>query len=154
MPSGTPNVKCKIWWDDNVQAYAISTPYNPDFVSAIKAIIPSSERGFSEVSKVWTFTEPYLAAMQKLAEQLWPSAGEVIVISRAQAQKKTTVPMSMRGSGDVSLAFIQASGFDAAQKAYRVATRQFHPDLIKDGGEQMAQINSLWDRIKKEVFDH
>ena len=148
-----PTVKCTIRWDDAIQAYAISTPFNPNFVSAIKALIPASDRAWDERSMVWTFTEPYLAAMTTLAKQLWPAPGEVVVVNKQQSQKRVTAPMAMQGTATCALEFLRILGFDAVQKAYRTAALECHPDKVKDGGDRMAQVNSMWDRIKKEVFN-
>ena len=146
------SVKCKIWWDDTVQAYSVSVPYNANFVAAIKALVPVSERGFNEVSKVWTFTEPYLAAMETLARQLWHQPGEVVVVTKANTRKATTAPMATQGAAPCALEFLRILGFEAVRSAYRAAAVQFHPDKDAANGERMAQINSLWDRIQKEVF--
>ena len=151
MPPNS-GVKCKIWWDDSVQAYSVSTPFNQNFVAAIKVIVPVSERGFNPVSKVWTFTEQYLPAMETLAKQCWPGSGEVVVINKQTSQKKVSAPMATQGSAACALEFLKILGFDAVQKGYRAAALEFHSDRNGGGDERMAQVNSLWDRIKKEVF--
>jgi hypothetical protein len=157
----------KIWWDVSVSAYRVATPYNKQFVDLIKSLIPGSDRAYDPTSKMWTVTEKYLGPLQLLCENVWKTKADVV--TKQEAEKAQGASSQSSGSGsanggrgqeitlntnsiDLALArFMKIMPYDALQKAYRLAALELHPDA---GGDmaKMAELNSLWTRIKKEHF--
>jgi len=141
----------RIWWDTSVSAYRIATPYSVEFVTAIKALIPASDRAFDPTTKVWTFTERFFDPMRLLCEKVY-GKHNVVAVTRQQAQS-AQAPASITKSTASQLAvdFLTLVGFDAAQAAYRRAATVLHPDHGGDM-EAMTKLNAVWDRLQKEVF--
>jgi hypothetical protein len=145
-------VKCKIWWDPEVQSYHVSTPYNQNFVAAIKQLIPATFRHFDDQAKIWVFAEQYYKPVKHLAEKIWAQPGEVNCIDRATVEAaQTPVHVEKKPIADVCEAFVRVLPFDAALSAYRKAATLLHPDKGGDM-EKMAQLNMLWNRLQKEVY--
>lgn len=142
--------RCSIWWDTAIQAYRISVPFNSKFVDAIKALVPASDRAFDPSTKIWTFTERFLSPIQNLAETVW-SKPEVTVITR-EASERALGSTAQKGTLDTAiLSFFKLLTFDAANKAYRAAAMELHPDR---GGDmsKMSQLNAAWERIQREHY--
>jgi curved DNA-binding protein CbpA len=49
--------------------------------------------------------------------------------------------------------FVKLVPYDAMTKAYRAAAMTYHPDRSGGDMEKMTQLNALWERIKKEVYN-
>lgn len=144
-------IKCKIWWDNAVGAYRISTPYSPQFVDFIKASIPASDRTYDKSTKYWTFTEKFFPQIESVIKKLWPS--EHVIISHTQAQQASaSAPVRQAPLDTVITEFFNLLPFDAANAAYRKAATELHPDHEGGNMEKMTKLNALWDRLKKEVF--
>jgi len=148
-----PGPKCKIWWDVNVKCYHISTPYNPEFITTLKQLIPASDREFQPDKKIWVISERFFEPVRKLSQAIWPGTGSVHVIDR-EAAERTALPTSVdkRPVEDICADFVKALPFEAAQSAYRKAATMFHPDVDPSGADKMMKLNVLWDRIQKEVY--
>jgi hypothetical protein len=144
-------IKCKLWWDNSVGAYRISTPYSPQFVDYIKASIPGSDRAYDKATHYWTFSEKYFKQVEDVIKKLWPT--EHVIISHAQAQSASAPPALARTAITTAIEeFFLLLPFDAANAAYRKAALELHPDREGGNMEKMSKLNALWDRIKKEVF--
>jgi len=145
--------KCKIWWDVDIMSYHISTPYNPEFVAAIKQLIPASDREFHDSTKIWIFTERFFSPVCSLAAAIWPTLGEVNIINREAAERANApTTTDKKPMADICQDFINILPFEAAQTAYRKAAIMLHPDKNSGDQEKMSKLNVLWDRIQKEVF--
>jgi len=152
--------KCSIIWDPKVSAYKLHMPFNSQIVNFLKSQIPHSDRKWDPDIKQWTFTEQYFDGTKQLCELCF-GAQEVACVTKEQYEqaqaKANRQPISMKSSpiGETCYTFLTEVGYDAAKQAYRKAALMYHPDLIKDTPElknKMAQINTLWTRIEKEVF--
>ena len=143
--------KVKIWWDTQTDSYNISTPYEQQFVDTIKALIPHSDRAYNPSSKVWTFTEKYLTPVENMCKKIWGD-GAVTTINKQRTQQASASP-AVRGApiDSILVDFMKLMPFEAVSKAYRHAALMFHPDRGGDM-EKMTKINSLWTRIKEEVY--
>jgi hypothetical protein len=140
----------RIWWDQDLEAYRMVTPYNKAFLELFKAAIPGSDRAWDDSSKTWSFTEKYLQGVVALTEKVF--GGKATVISKDQSQKATTPPsMASSPLDKVILQFFRALPFEAAQKAYRIAAVSLHPDHGGDM-EKMTALNSAWSRLEKELY--
>jgi hypothetical protein len=141
----------RIWWDSQVAAYRIAMPYSQEFVSAIKALIPASDRAFDPTTKVWTFTERFFDPMQLLCEKVY-GKHNVVAVTRQQAQSaQAPASITKFTAAQLAVDFLTLVGFDAAQAAYRRGAVALHPD---HGGnlEKMTKLNAVWQRLEKEVF--
>ena len=141
----------RIWWDKDVQAYYISTPYNQNFVEFIKAAIPVGKRHWDPQTKIWMFSEEFLPPLLKLCQKVW-GAGNVTVIDKFQVEKASATPSVQKTKmEDVLADFIRLLPYDVALTAYRKAAMQLHPDR---GGDEtkMSKLNTLWKRIQKELY--
>ena len=157
QPKGAPQVSpspgsIKIWWDVTVQAYRMVTPYNANFVEAIKKSIPVSDRQYDPSTKIWTFVEKYCDAMKAVVEQVFHV--KATVVTRLQAEQAQAPPRSGGANSpldSVIIRFFKNLTYDAAQKAYREGALTLHPDR---GGslDKMSQFNADWDRLRKELF--
>lgn len=156
------SARCKIWWDDSVvQAYAIECAFNKSFIEAIKQLIPAGKRAFNPKTKVWTFDELFFDEVRDLAKAVWPKAGEVLIVTKAQTksaaqQAATSNPNTVRSvisEADKALYdFARLLTPEALQAAYRKAALDLHPDRNAIDGSRMAMLNEVWSRVKKEVL--
>jgi len=133
-------------------AYRISVPYSQEFVEALKATIPSSDRARDNAANLWTFSEKYFDFVTNLANMVWKNPGEVVIITREQAQQATAPAVVARATLDsVLVQFMKLLPPSAAQAAYRRAAFELHPDR---GGDmsKMSALNALWSRISEELY--
>ena len=134
----------RIWWDTSCQAYRVVTPYNKDFVEALKQLMPFSNRAWDSQTKMWTVTENYLGPVAALAEKFFRV--KPTIVTEAQAEAVLATPLS-----EACEKFFRLCPQDAMVKAYRNAAVVLHPD---HGGDmaKMSELNSLWQRISKELW--
>lgn len=147
-------IKCKIWWDTTISAYHISVPYNDQFRETLKRLIPASHRDFDEDAKIWIVAEEFLKPIVSLANAVWPQAGSVSVVDRAMAEATSSSTSSTAVSGGLPSMceqFMALLDPGEAQELYRKASLRLHPDRGGDM-EKMTQLNTLWGRIKKEIY--
>jgi len=147
-----PNTKCRIWWNTDIDSYQITVAYSPQFLTILKQLIPVSDRGYDEETKIWVFSERFFTAVKKLAEATWPNAGEVHIIDRATSERSKATPSVQKAPiGDICQEFMKLLPYDAALTAYRKGAAILHPDR---GGsmESMSRLNVLWTRLSKEVY--
>lgn len=143
-------VKCRIWWDESIGAYRISCPYSPQFVEFIKLGVPVSDRAYDPSTKIWTFSEKYYDLVESTARKVWKNQGDVVVVTKAQAQAASAPPALAQKTLDVvMLEFVKLLPERALLQAFRFAAAELHPD--KGGSmEMMSKLNTLWDRIKTD----
>jgi len=146
-------VKCRIWYDTQLQAYYCSTPYSKEFVEFLKMGIPASDRAYDPSTKVWSFTDKYFDIIADMARRVWRGPGEVVIITKAQAeaaqQSAPGMSVSKQTPGDVLKDFAALLPVEALEAAYKRACMTLHPD--KGGSmEKMSQLNALWTRIKQD----
>ncbi len=154
--------KCRIWYDVDIQAYYISTPYSEQFVNFIKIAVPVSDRGYDPSTKHWTFTEKWFDVVLDLAKKVWRNPGEVVCTTKAQAeqaaqaqassqqQRTTSAPVHKAPLDQIFADFMRLISFDAANAAYRKAALEFHPDRNQGKDDKMSHLNALFTRIKEE----
>lgn len=165
-----------IWWDDTVGAYKVISPYNAAFVQVIKDKIPASDRVWEPDKKLWLITEGYYDAIVALAKALY---GEYSVFatkksfnsnnSNPQQQTQQNIPPQSQSRyqnvppptttkstslSDLALQFLSLIPYDIMKKAYLQTTMKLHPDRNPDPAahSMMAEINSKWDQIQKEIY--
>lgn len=146
----TSQSQIRIWWDTSCQAYRVVTPYNRDFIEALKQLMPFSDRAWDGASKMWTISEKFLGPVSTLAEKFFHT--KPTIVSKAQAESAQT-PRAVLGTplAEACEKFFRLCPQDAMQKAYRNAAVVLHPD---HGGDmqKMSELNSLWQRISKELW--
>lgn len=150
--SSSPRQTVRIWWDNSLSGYCITTPWSKEFVDTIKMLIPHSDRAFFEDKKMWCFSEKYLDGVKSLCEKIY-GLGSVVVITKAQTQQSTSSsPMAKASINDAMAEFMRVIPYEAAQKAFRHAAMMLHPDRGGDM-EKMARLNAAWERIRKEIYN-
>lgn len=152
-PTGAPKPmtqsNARIWWDTSISAYRMTVPYNPTFNEMFKTLIAASDRSWDPQSKVWTITEQYFEPVRKLIEKTFGSAA---VITRSASEKASQPPPVKTAPIDqVFLQFVKLLSYEAARKAYLIASQTLHPDR---GGDmtKMADLNACWQRLEAEWF--
>lgn len=146
-PSGP---KCKIWWDETIQAYYVSTPYSKEFVDFVKIAVPVSDRAYDPSTKHWTVSEKWLDVIADTAKRVWNYPGDVVIIDKNQAQRASLPPpVRTQNIDSIYSDFGKILPFDALQAAYRKAAIEFHPDKGGDM-QKMTRLNELFTRIKQE----
>lgn len=160
--------KAQLFWDTSVQAYRLKMhgewTKTEKIVEFLKKQIPHSDRNLDvnidpktqKKDYTWTFTEKYFDGTVKFLHLVFGS-GEVAVITRQQVEAAQAPRLPLTGATSNPMAqacyeFMKAIPFESAQKAYRDAALRFHPDR---GGnmEQMSNVNALWTRIQKEIYE-
>ena len=140
----------KIFWDVNVGAYRMVTPYNPAFVELLKQAMPASDRMWDATSKTWTLTEKYLDKVRALAEQCFHTTA--VVVTRQQSEA-ASMPRTVAASplDQIIVEFFRLLPYGAAQKAFRQAAMELHPDR---GGDisKMSALNAAWQRLEKDLY--
>jgi hypothetical protein len=146
------NAVVRIWWDSQIDAYRISTPYNAGFVEFIKLKVPVSDRQWNPDTLIWTVAEGWLAAIKELCTKTF---GNVQVLTRAQVEKASAPPppaeLKLLPIDHSLVAFMKLLPYEAAQSAYRKAALALHPDR---GGDmsKMADLNSIWSSLEETFY--
>lgn len=154
-PQTKTNIKCTIQWDQDVDAYIVSTPFSRQFVDFIKIAIPVSDRVWEPEKKVWYIKESYFSVVHDVARKVW-SDSEIVVILKsdvqAQQAKKTSIEaVSKAPLNDVIVQFVKALPKDSLKAAYRNAALALHPDRNGGDGSKMAVLNTLWARLEQDL---
>jgi hypothetical protein len=161
-------IKCRIWWDQALDCYVVSSGFSAKLVDSLKQFIPSGSRDFDPTTKFWSIKEQYGEFVRQVAESAF-GVGSVAFTSKnvtqqsgPQAYQPGQNPynpgqkMSPSSSGatteDAIVAFFGLLTYDAAKRAYLVASATLHPDKPTGDGVKMTKLNELWTRIEKEFF--
>lgn len=159
-------IKCRIWWDQALNSYVLSGAYNSKLVEGLKATIPSGSRDHDPATKFWYFHEQYGEFVRQMAEASF-GVGSVSFTSRNVTQQAGSQPgqqayqagsrplspsSSVATTEDAIVAFFGLLTYDAAKRAYLVASATLHPDKPTGDGVKMTKLNELWTRIEKEFF--
>jgi len=148
--------KCVIFWDVKVAAYQLQM--KGDFgkidktVQFLKGAIPHSDRNWEPLTKTWTFTEKYLDGVSKFCVLIFGSQ-EVAVLSRDKVEGQSR-NISVSGTNTLDLtiiAFVKLLPYEAAQRAYKMAAMNLHPDRGGDM-ESMTRLNQAWSKLEKELY--
>jgi len=139
----------RIWWDDQVQAYRMTSPYNAGFLDLLKAAIPHSDRGYDKATKIWTFTEKWLQPVKLLCDKIY---GSVTIITKEDAQKAQIPPATAVATlPSMFQQFMELVPYNALRKAYLNGIAELHPDRGGDA-TKASQLNAVWQRLEKEFF--
>jgi hypothetical protein len=139
----------RIWWDVQVQAYRVVTPFNQGFVESLKRLIPISDRAWDKEQRIWTISERFFKPVEDLAKLVFK---DVTSVTKEQAEKATQPKVvSQAKIDDVMIAFFKLVPQDCMAQAYKRAAMQLHPDR---GGsmEHMSMLNSYWTRLENEFY--
>jgi hypothetical protein len=143
----------KFWWDEDVQAYRMVSPYRRDFLDLMKQLVPASDRAWTADSHTWTVTERFLEPVKQLAEKIFQC--KATVVTKDQTKKATTPPALAKATIDVTIVkFFKLLPYEAAQKAYREAAMRLHPDRNPNSTmDAMTDLNACWQKLEKELFN-
>lgn len=146
-------MKVRIWWDTRIQGYRLECPYNKSFVEGALKIIPAAQRGFDPETKFWMFEEKWLSPIQIAAERIFGKSS-VNILTKEKVEAASQPSSVIRKSLDeILLDFMKLLPYEAAQKAYKTAALSYHPDRIGGSMDKMSLLNSLWQRIEKELYN-
>lgn len=131
--------KATLWVKDGY--IYCKTPYNPAFVQELKADIPSSQRTWLGVDKVWRIAAAY---HEDLLSVIRSHYGEPTVL-----EQETQVVVVGESGNDPYSNLLKLAPDETLKKIYRMIAAEIHPDK---GGktEDMATLNTAWADIKKE----
>ena len=133
--------------DDRV---VLSTPYDAEFVSGIKAI-PSYFRSYEPDAKTWTVRKPRDDAAVVLTLRSFPDLYvEDLRIGYHQAPPpgSSTIPSS--SSPHAALYVTPNAPTYVVDAAYRALAKRMHPDInAPTAGNEMRAINAAYERIKQ-----
>lgn len=140
----------RIWWDDQVQAYRMTSPYNAAFVDLLKAAVPNSDRSWEKATKIWTFSEKWLDPIKALCDKCY--AGGTTVISKQDAQR-AQVPPSVQSASLPTMyqQFFDLVPYEAMRRAYLTGIAQHHPDKGGDA-TKASQLNAIWQKLEKDFY--
>lgn len=121
----------------------IHTPFDRQFIDALKNAIPRDYRVWDQGGKVWKVDINYLEDLIAVAEIFF----EVSLVQEEEPQARQLSPGSGQDSPYHDL--FQSLPTEALIRAYKAAIPHIHPD--RGGSEEiMKKVNVAWDRIKKE----
>jgi hypothetical protein len=164
------SIKCRIWWDQSLDSYVVSSSYSSKLVDNLKQFIPVGSRDFDPVTKFWYIKEQYGEFVRQVAESSFGVGSVSFTSKNVTAQSATqnpytgypkpgsapyTQPLSVNGSGtteDAIVSFFGLLSYEAAKKAYLTASNTLHPDKPTGDGVKMTRLNELWSRIEKEYY--
>jgi len=128
-------------WADGTWIH-VRTPFDRDFVAALKNRLPYGARKWDPDQKVWLVDPSY---DQELLAVLEVYFGEVNVIEKEQPQ----IMAQLSAGDDPYTMLVRLASDETLKKLYRMVALDVHPDR---GGsaDSMAQANLAWDAIKKE----
>jgi hypothetical protein len=160
-------IKARIWWDNSLDSYVVSSSYSSKLVDSLKQFIPSGSRDFDPQTKFWYVKEQYGEFIRQVAESAF-GVGSVSFTSKNVTGQSTTgqqngsqqqaytgrpvVPTNLQSTESVVVAFFDLLPYDAAKKAYILASAQLHPDKPSGDGVKMSRLNELWQRLEKEYY--
>lgn len=130
---------------DIVELY---TPYNSDFVDAIKLQVPPSHREWSPGTKTWFVRSPYDTTATRILSFYFPGAE---VGGKPAERPLFSPPDQCRCDADHRALFVCQNAPDEVVKAaYRALAKLNHPDAGGDHS-RMQIINIAYERIASEV---
>lgn len=165
--------KCIITIEDNVAS--IKCKYDADFVETLKDTIPHKYRKWDGDKKIWRIEKTYIDDLINIANEYF---SEVIVDEWIEGKSKTKTKtketdgtdwkklalslqsdverlkdllFKQNNSGSSSSEWDRIKQFmtkSAYKDLYRVLAKQHHPDVTKDNGERMKQINAIFEKYK------
>jgi hypothetical protein len=153
-------IKARIWWDSNLNCYTVSSSFSAKLVDSLKQFIPSGARDFDPQTKFWHVGEQYGEFVKQVAESAF-GVGSVSFTSKNVTQQagshqaytgRPVVASNDTTTEGALLAFMNLLPYDAAKKAYIVASATLHPDKPGGDGQKMSRLNELWQRLEKEFF--
>ena len=136
-------------YDDRV---VLSTPYDAEFVSGIKAI-PSYFRSYEPDAKTWTVRKPRDDAAVVLTLRYFP---DLYVEDMRSGYHQAPPPGSSTGphssSPHAALYVTPDAPRFVIDAAYRALAKTLHPDTNgPDGSERMRRVNAAYERLKRQV---
>lgn len=135
------NIKvATVWIDPESRKIALRTPYDPEFIDALKKAIPWQCREWKKEKKVWLVD----IASKGALEELLLDAGYMINDGTLPTEE---APAHNGASPYHDL--IAKLPFAVLKKVYRVIALECHPDR---GGDTklMVQVNAAWERINDD----
>lgn len=135
----------------------VITPFNREFVDALKDAIPYMGRRYHPDSRTWTVDREYEDDLRALVSEYWtvetlypnvrqtpstPPCNTTQCLGRVRAQWPHHTALGLWPEAPACLVLA----------AYRALAREYHPDHRSGAGhEQMVTINRAYDALKSDV---
>lgn len=135
---------------DEAGRVSLKTPYDADFVAALKAEIPFWSRSWNPETRTWQVQAPFIEAAVRIVSEFFD-----------QIERRSAVATPSTGHGSVrecienireqrpyhaALFVLPGAPESVINAAYRALAKQCHPDL---GGEHdsMIRINQAYENL-------
>jgi DnaJ domain len=128
--------------------YALESPYNADFVEALKAYVPYRQRRWVPDDKKWWFQSDVIATVEYLCDRYY---GSYVHVGRAGKEEKShqnTRTPNAQPDAYATLHLLPSAPSEVVTAAYRALAKKFHPDHGGDD-ERMKQINLAYERLRQ-----
>lgn len=140
-------VRAEVFYDQATNRIGIRTPYNPEFITELKAFISPGARTWDGPTKTWYANTSYLDTVERLIHKYFPDA-------------TVTGPAAFEApedaEGDCYSRLLKPLPDHALKSVYRAIVSSCHPDKGKEYGidpakltEIMTTVNVIWTEIKK-----
>jgi hypothetical protein len=154
------NVKVALAWNTTSGTYSLQFTNIGSKWNSVKAVIdwlkmtiPSGERDYDDVSKVWYLHEKHFPTLKTVLEANPDFDTNIIGKPEGQTSQVTFVSMDtyLQIFNDITGVDINTLDYAQALKKYRVCAMRLHPDR---GGDEklMSSFNVAWDNIKERHF--
>jgi len=116
----------------------IRTPYDPEFVSAIKSAFHYADRRWDGDDKVWAVHRAQLPLLRKLLHRFYDQVEEL----------GTLDPPMMAAAPCLYGDLLRHLPNDVLHKVYKTIVMEVHPDRRGGDLELCKQVNVAWDRLQ------
>jgi hypothetical protein len=122
--------------------FALKTPFDRDFVEALKLAVPAPYREWSPEKKTWYIDHAYDETVIHLVE----SRGGRVSDKRPQVAATAVIPGPLQEACTLLYVTPDAPLY-VAEAAFKSLAKKHHPDVGGDT-ETMQRINHAWDTFK------
>jgi hypothetical protein len=118
------------------ERFALKTPYDKDFVEALKCMIPASSREWSPERKTWYIDQTY----DETVVDLITSGGGRVLDKRPVLAAAPVIPGPLQEACTL-LCVTPEAPLSVAEAAFKAQARRHHPDVGGDT-EMMQRLNN------------
>ena len=153
-------VEVSLYWSQITGCYALKFDRIDGKWNSVQAIItwlkltvPSGEREYDDVNKVWFVHEKFFDTIKGVIEAN-PNFNCKVVEKPVGSSTVQFVPTEtyIAKFKELTGEDIMATEYTVALKVYRKASLRLHPDRNGGDGSKMSELNQAWDAIKDKHF--
>lgn len=118
------------------------TPYNKDFVTTLKEVIPKDYRYWDKEERVWVVSYSYEDKLIALCSTYFSSVTKY-------GEKRYIAPTTQSSPAYQTLHLLPSAPKEVVLAAYRALSKLYHPDISKrpNANEVMKRINVAFGEI-------